>query len=209
MDNIPAWLLRIGAPFFSAPICDMMNLSLSSSTVPKQWKADSILPIPKIPSPLASSNYRPISITQVLSRLLERIVVTDYIYPSFQSPLPNLSFLDQFAFQPTASSTVALIHLLHTITTLLQTNQSTMLSCTHWIFQRPSTVSNTVLCSTNICSWKCQTTSIIGLNRFSMTTHTRFRNKCSEFQKIMASIIQGSGISPASHFVTASDLHSV
>ena len=67
LDNIPAWFLRIGAPFFSAPISDMMNLSLSSSTVPRQWKAASILPIPKIPSPLSPSDYRPISITPVYS----------------------------------------------------------------------------------------------------------------------------------------------
>ena len=103
LDNIPAWFLRIGAPFFSAPISAMMNLSLSSSIVPKQWKAASILPIHKVPTPLSPSDYRPISISPVLSRRLERVVVTDYIYPSFQSPPPNLSFLDQFAFQPTTS----------------------------------------------------------------------------------------------------------
>jgi hypothetical protein len=54
---------------------------------------------------------------------LERVVVTDFIYPSFQSAPPDLSFLDQFAFQPTASTTVALIHLFHVISDLLDTNQ--------------------------------------------------------------------------------------
>ena len=39
LDNIPAWFLRIGAPFFAGPICNMMNLSLSSSIVPRQWKS--------------------------------------------------------------------------------------------------------------------------------------------------------------------------
>jgi len=38
---------------------------------------------------------------------------------------------------------------------------------------------------------------------------TRFGNECSELRKIMTSIIQGSGISPASYVVTASDLHAV
>ena len=37
----------------------------------------------------------------------------------------------------------------------------------------------------------------------------KFGNEVSEFRKIMASIIQGSGIGPASYVVTASDLHSV
>ena len=125
LDDIPAWFLKIGAPFFAAPLADMFNLSLSSSVVPKQWKAASILPIPKIASPQIPSDYRPISITAVLSRIMERIVVTpvtDYIYPSLQSPPPTLTFTDQFAFQPTASTTAALIQLLHTVTTLLDTN---------------------------------------------------------------------------------------
>ncbi len=70
------------------------------------------------------SDYRPVSITPVLSRLLERVVVKDYIYPSLHSPPLNLSFMDQFAFQPTASTTIALINLLHTITTVLDTHDS-------------------------------------------------------------------------------------
>ena len=63
LDNIPAWFLRIGAPFFAAPLADIMNLSLASSVVPRQWKSASILPIPKISTPREPADYRPISIT--------------------------------------------------------------------------------------------------------------------------------------------------
>ena len=38
---------------------------------------------------------------------------------------------------------------------------------------------------------------------------TKFGNEITEFRKIMASIIQGSGIGSASYVVTASDLHPV
>ena len=87
LDNIPAWFLRIGAPFLAAPVASLMNLSLSSSVVPSQWKTASILPIAKVSVPLSPSDYRPISITPVLSRVLERIVVTDFVYPSLRFPL--------------------------------------------------------------------------------------------------------------------------
>ena len=46
----------------------------------------------------------------------------DYIYPSLQHPPLCLAFDDQFGFQPTGSTTAALIHLIHSITTLLDTN---------------------------------------------------------------------------------------
>lgn len=209
LDNIPAWFLRIGAPFFAAPISAIMNLSLSSSIVPKQWKAASILPIPKIPTPLSPSDYRPISITPVLSRLLERVVVTDFIYPSFLSPPPNLSFLDQFAFQPTASTTVALIHLLQTITTLLETNHFVIVYALDFSKAFDSVRHSAVLdkylqlkLPDNIYNWI--------ESFFRDHSHcTKFGNEVSEFRKIMASIIQGSGIGPASYVVTASDFHPI
>jgi len=106
LDNIPAWFLRIGAPFSAAPLAEIMNLSLSSSVVPEQWKSVSILPVSKVAAPQQPSDYRPISNTSVISRIL------DYIYPSLRTPPSSLDFTDQFAFQPTASTTTALIYLL-------------------------------------------------------------------------------------------------
>ena len=36
---------------------------------------------------------------------------------------------------------------------------------------------------------------------------TNFEKEVSEFQKLMESVIEGSGIGPASHVITASNLH--
>ena len=110
-----------GGPILAKPLSDVFNMSLATSVVPRQWKAASILPIPKLSVPLKTADYRPISITPVLTRILERIVVKDYIYPSFRCAPTGISFNDQFAFQPTGtgSTTAALIMLLHTVTTLL------------------------------------------------------------------------------------------
>ena len=90
--------------------------------VPKQWKSASIIPIPKVPAPHSPADYRPISNTSMISRILERVVVRDFIYPALRNPPSTLSFSDQFAFQPSASTTAALIHILETTTGLLETN---------------------------------------------------------------------------------------
>ena len=87
-----------------------------------QWKATSILPILKSSIPLQHFDYKPNSITPVLSRFLERIVVKDFIYPSLRTPLPGFSFHDQFDFQPTDSPAAVFIQLLHTITSFLATH---------------------------------------------------------------------------------------
>ena len=49
--------------------------SIVSSTVPCQLKHACILPTPKTATPQQNADYRPISITPVLSRLLERVTV--------------------------------------------------------------------------------------------------------------------------------------
>jgi len=72
--------------------------------------------------PLTCSDYRPISITPILARLMEKSIVKDYLYPTFMHPDYSYLFQDQFAFRPTGSTTAALIYLLHTLTELLQTH---------------------------------------------------------------------------------------
>jgi len=69
-----------------------------------------------------SGAYRPISITPVLSRILERIIVRSFLYPAIVSPHVSFDFADQYAFRPTGSTTAALIAMLHSITQLLSTN---------------------------------------------------------------------------------------
>jgi len=63
-----AWLPRLGAPVFCKPVADLFfNLSISTSTVPLQWKKAYIRPVHKQSNPKQHSDYHPISITPVLA----------------------------------------------------------------------------------------------------------------------------------------------
>ena len=78
LDGIQAWFLRVGYPFFAAPVCICHCLH---QLFPHSGNQLPLLPLPKYsrqPHPLS----RPISIISVLSRILECIVVHDNIYPS-------------------------------------------------------------------------------------------------------------------------------
>ena len=190
LDGIPAWFLRVGAPFFAEPIAAMMNLSISSSIVPTQWKTASILPIAKVQPPITLSDFRPISITPVLSRILERIVVHDYIYPSLQCPPSGLSFTDQFAFQPTGSTTCALIQLFRTISVLLESNSYVIVFALDFSKAFDSVRHSAVrekfsqlILPDNIYNW------IESFFRGRLHC-TKFGQECSGFQDIIASIIQ-------------------
>ena len=59
----------------------------------------------------------------VMSRMMEKMVVRELLYPSLISPPSPLTFDDQFAFRPAGSTTAALIAMLQTISNLLLTNE--------------------------------------------------------------------------------------
>src|SRR6218665_461668 len=107
LDRMPAWFLH----------------SLNTSTIPEQWRVLRIRPFAKTKTPAGPEGFRPISVIPVLSRVLERIVVSLYIYPALAEPPINKLIQDQFAFRPTGSTSAALIDLLQKTTDLLRVNE--------------------------------------------------------------------------------------
>ena len=118
LDGIPTWFLRLGAPIFSSSLAALFNLSLNKSIVPHQWKRALISPIPKVRHAKVPSDFRPISITPVMSRITEKQFVKEFIYPSMIHPTFAPLFADQYAFRPTGSVAAVLIALLDKVTSL-------------------------------------------------------------------------------------------
>ena len=98
------------------------NQTIAEGYIPQQWKTAIITPVPKISKPTQPIDFRPISITSVLSRSFEKHIVRTYIYPALQNHPPGLHFNDQFAFRPTGATTVAVIALFHIVLTTPSTN---------------------------------------------------------------------------------------
>ncbi|CAB4036563.1 Hypothetical predicted protein, partial [Paramuricea clavata] len=74
-DNIPSKILKSFAYILSEPITDIFNVSLSSGVVPEIWKQANISSIPKESPPKILCDFRPISLTSTLSKVLEEFVV--------------------------------------------------------------------------------------------------------------------------------------
>jgi len=72
LDQIPGWFLKIAAPVFCKPLANLLSLSIEISTEPNQWKAAYICPALKVFPPHSHADYRPISITPVLSRINDK-----------------------------------------------------------------------------------------------------------------------------------------
>ena len=74
LDQLPSIILRDAAAEISTPLTYILNLSITTDTVPKIWKTAKIIPIHKTGDTTLPENYCPISVFPILSKLLERSV---------------------------------------------------------------------------------------------------------------------------------------
>ena len=81
-DDIHARLLSELAEYFLAPITELFRKSIEQGRIPKEWKLANIAPIFKKGSKHLAENYRPISLTCVLCRIMEsflRDIIMDHL----------------------------------------------------------------------------------------------------------------------------------
>jgi len=80
------------APSSCQPITHLINLSLASATIPIQWKQASIRPVPKIASTKTHSDFWPLSTNSVLTRIMERTIVSDrFLYSAYHRPTNSVN----------------------------------------------------------------------------------------------------------------------
>ena len=68
-DNIPAKYLKNSTEYITSPICHIVKRCIELNHFPDQWKVSRISPIPKIKNPQVPSDYRPISILPIMSKV--------------------------------------------------------------------------------------------------------------------------------------------
>ena len=207
-DLLPFWFLKVASPIISLPIAFLFNVSYATGVVPSQWKQVTITPIPKIASPKQCADYRPISISSILSRVFEKMLIRLQIYPSL-TEYYKTHMKDQFAFRPLSSTTCALIAMLDCITKMLATYPYV-----HFITFDMSKAFDTVRHATLAdklahCPISDNTYNWI-INYLTDRSHcTKFDRCTSSFAYITASVVQGSALGPFLFSVNATDFIAV
>jgi hypothetical protein len=107
-DGIPGYFLKKFASWLVYPITVIFNLSLSSSTLPSDWKHAIVTPLFKGKGSRNDiSNYRPISCTSVTGKLLESLVKQRLLFHFLSNDMLSKS---QFGFLPGRSTTSNLLY---------------------------------------------------------------------------------------------------
>ena len=99
LDDINPKILNFCAQSLLQPVCHLFNVSISTSKLPIQWRSHRITPIHKSGDKSLISNYRPISLLCVLSKVLEKVM-----YNRIITYLENSFTAQQFGFLPRKSA---------------------------------------------------------------------------------------------------------
>ena len=76
-DNVPAWLLRNNATVLARPLTALSSSTLREGVIPAMWKTANVIPLPKKRPPrLIENDIRPISLTPIISKTFESIIMT-------------------------------------------------------------------------------------------------------------------------------------
>ena len=79
IDNISSYFLKLALPLIENSLAFLFNTSIETSQFPDSWKVARVTPIFKDGDRTEKSNYRPISVLPVISRLFEKLVF-DQLY---------------------------------------------------------------------------------------------------------------------------------
>ena len=115
-------MLQNTAHSISLPLSLIFNSSISSCSFPSDWKNAFVVPIPKSSSHSSSpSNFRPISLLSIVSKLLEHHIF-NFLYDFCMSN--HLLSNSQFGFRPGFSTESALISVVNSWFSSLDSHKS-------------------------------------------------------------------------------------
>ena len=100
-DGISSMMLCGTAYAITPALTTLFNLSLNLCTIPDEWKKSNITPIHKSGDKSDASNYRPISLLSLISKILERCIhnrVMEFLHKN------NLLSDCQYGFRPRSST---------------------------------------------------------------------------------------------------------
>lgn len=122
-DSLKPSIVKKCKAHFLAPLAHIFNLSLEQGTVPLSLKYAYVTPVFKAGDQCLMSNYRPISVLPVFSKILERLMF-NRVY-SFVT-LNNILSDQQYGFRKKLSTEMALLRAVDRITAAIDNRQHTI-----------------------------------------------------------------------------------
>ena len=111
-NSIPMKVLKCLSPLISSPLSQIINESFQSGIFPDKMKLAKVIPLFKKGCPLTASNYRPISLLSVFSKITEKVMY-ERLYKFLEKH--EILYTLQFGFRASHSINHALVSLTEAI----------------------------------------------------------------------------------------------
>ena len=115
-DSVSATIIKSAERTILKPLTHVLNLSVTTGTFPSEMKIARVIPLLKTGDPMVLTNYRPVSVLPVFSKVLERLMYNRLI--SFVNK-HKLLYSYQFGFRERYSTSLAMINLVDRISQAL------------------------------------------------------------------------------------------
>ncbi|XP_058817699.1 uncharacterized protein LOC131681007 [Topomyia yanbarensis] len=125
-DGIPISFIKLLCPFVLPLLCHLFNTIITTNTFPSTWKKAIITPIPKTSNPIQPKDFRPISVLPAISKILEKILLSQ-ITEHLESTNPPLLANHQSGYRKGYSTTTALTKVTHDIFCSFDRNHGTVM----------------------------------------------------------------------------------
>ena len=113
-DNIGGLIIKNCAQSIALPLSILFNISFRTGSMPTQWKIANIVPVHKKGDKSSVQNYRPISLTSIISKIYEKFIRDEML-----THCRHLLHDNQHGFLPNKSCTTQLLPFSHDISLCL------------------------------------------------------------------------------------------